>query len=170
GMLFQRFNLFANLTVLDNVAIGPRKVMGASKLQAYEMAKTLLARVHVAEHEGKYPSELSGGEQQRVAMARALAMSPVLLRLYDPTSALDAELVGEVLAVIAEVAKAGMTMVIATHEMSFAREVASRVILIENGRVVEEDVPEVIFSRPREARTARFLARILRQEDPSGAH
>jgi polar amino acid transport system ATP-binding protein len=169
GMLFQRFNLFANLTVLDNVALGPRKVAGMGKEQAYDLARRLLRRVYMTDHERKYPSDLSGGEKQRVAMARALAMNPTLLLLDEPTSALDPELVGEVLRVIGEVARDGMTMVIVTHEMAFAREVADRVIFMEGGCFVEENDPEVMFTRPREQRTIKFLARILREEESRGA-
>jgi len=168
GMLFQRFNLFANLTVLDNVAIGPRKVAGMSKEQAYDLARLLLRRVYMTDHERKYPSDLSGGEQQRVAMARALAMNPTLLLLDEPTSALDPELVGEVLRVIGEVARDGMTMLIVSHEMAFAREVADRVIFMESGCFVEENNPDVMFTRPREERTKKFLARILREEESRG--
>jgi ABC-type polar amino acid transport system ATPase subunit len=169
GMVFQRFNLFAHLSARDNVAFGPRKVLRRSRADALAAAEQLLARVHLGEHAHKLPRQLSGGQQQRVAIARALAMHPVLLLLDEPTSALDPELVGEVLAVIGEIARAGMTMLIATHEMSFAREVADRVIFMEDGRFVEENPPELMFTQPREERTRRFLARILREDRPLAA-
>jgi ABC-type polar amino acid transport system ATPase subunit len=164
GMVFQRFNLFAHLSARDNIAFGPRKVLGQSKGEAYQAAEQLLARVHLSEHAHKLPRQLSGGQQQRVAIARALAMNPALLLLDEPTSALDPELVGEVLSVIGEIARGGMTMVIATHEMAFAREVADRVIFMEDGRFVEENPPELMFTQPREERTRQFLARILRED------
>jgi polar amino acid transport system ATP-binding protein len=164
GMVFQRFNLFAHLSAVDNVAFGPKRVLGLPKTKAHEVARQLLARVHMTEHEHKFPSQLSGGQQQRVAIARALAMNPVVLLLDEPTSALDPELVGEVLAVIAEIAATGITMLIATHEMSFAREVAHRVIFMEEGRFIEENSPDVMFSQPKEERTRQFLSRILRED------
>jgi ABC-type polar amino acid transport system ATPase subunit len=164
GMVFQRFNLFAHLNARDNIAFGPRKVLGRSRAEAYAAAEQLLARVHLSEHADKLPRQLSGGQQQRVAIARALAMHPVLLLLDEPTSALDPELVGEVLSVIGEIARAGLTMLVATHEMGFAREVADRVIFMEDGRFVEENPPELMFTQPREERTRRFLARILRED------
>jgi polar amino acid transport system ATP-binding protein len=170
GMVFQRFNLFAHLSALDNVAFGPRKVLGASRIEARALAEKLLARVDLSGHAHKLPRQLSGGQQQRVAIARALAMNPVLLLLDEPTSALDPELVGEVLAVIGEIASGGMTMLIATHEMSFARDVADRVIFMEGGRFVEESPPELMFTQPREERTRRFLARILREDESLAAH
>jgi len=170
GMVFQRFNLFVHLTAADNVAFGPRHVLGLSKPEAHELAGRLLARVHMADHAHKLPGQLSGGQQQRVAIARALAMNPALLLLDEPTSALDPELVGEVLAVIAEIAAAGMTMLIATHEMSFAREVADRVIFMADGHLVEQNSPDVIFSQPKEERTRQFLSRVLREETSVAAH
>jgi polar amino acid transport system ATP-binding protein len=170
GMVFQRFNLFAHLDALDNVAFGPRRVLGMTTAEARDLAERLLIRVHMAGHTNKLPSQLSGGQQQRVAIARALAMNPVLLLLDEPTSSLDPELVGEVLTVISEIAATGMTMLIATHEMSFAKEAADRVIFMEAGRFVEENSPGVMFSQPREERTRQFLARILRQENALAAH
>jgi polar amino acid transport system ATP-binding protein len=165
GMVFQRFNLFAHLSALDNVAFGPRMVLKQSKAEARTRAEQLLSRVHMSEHSHKFPHQLSGGQQQRVAIARALAMNPVLLLLDEPTSALDPELVGEVLSVVGEIARGGMTMVIATHEMSFARAAADRVIFMEEGRFVEENPPQLMFTQPREERTRRFLSRILREDD-----
>lgn len=169
GMVFQRFNLFAHLTAEDNVAFGPKHVLRMNKPQAHELADQLVTRVGMSDHAHKLPNQLSGGQQQRVAIARALAMNPALLLLDEPTSALDPELVGEVLAVISEIAKTGMTMLIATHEMSFAREVADRVIFMADGRLVEENSPDIMFTHPKEERTRQFLARVLREENAIAA-
>ncbi len=159
--MFQRFNLFPHLTALQNVAIGPRKVLGVPKAHAERRAADQLARVSLAEHMDKRPSQLSGGQQQRVAIARALAMEPRLILFDEPTSALDPELVHEVLDVIRTLAREGMTMIVVTHEMSFARQVADRLIFMADGNIVEEGPPEDIFSAPREEKTKRFLTHVL---------
>ncbi len=161
GFVFQRFNLFPHLTALQNVAIGPRKVLGLSKAAAEARAAEQLARVSLAGHMDKLPSQLSGGQQQRVAIARALAMEPRLILFDEPTSALDPELVNEVLDVIGALAREGMTMIVVTHEMSFARKVADRLIFMADGNIVEEGPPEDIFSAPREEKTKRFLTHVL---------
>jgi len=161
GFVFQRFNLFPHLTALQNVAIGPRKVLGLSKAAAEAKAAEQLARVSLADHMDKLPSQLSGGQQQRVAIARALAMEPRLILFDEPTSALDPELVNEVLDVIGALAREGMTMIVVTHEMSFARKVADRLIFMADGNIVEEGPPEDIFSAPREEKTKRFLTHVL---------
>ena len=161
GFVFQRFNLFPHLTALRNVAIGPRKVLGLSKAAAEGRAAEQLARVSLADHMDKLPSQLSGGQQQRVAIARALAMEPRLILFDEPTSALDPELVKEVLDVIGALAREGMTMIVVTHEMSFARKVADRLIFMADGNIVEEGPPEDIFSAPREEKTKRFLTHVL---------
>jgi polar amino acid transport system ATP-binding protein len=161
GIVFQAFNLFPHMTVLENVTLGPRKALGVSKTDAVEEADRLLARFGLADKRGEYPDRLSGGQQQRVAIVRALAMQPQLLLLDEVTSALDPELVAEVLDAIRELAAGGMTMLIATHEMGFARDVASRVCFIHDGRILEEGPPEEIFSAPREERTRQFLQRIV---------
>jgi polar amino acid transport system ATP-binding protein len=161
GIVFQAFNLFPHMTVLENVTLGPRKALGVSRAQAVEEADRLLARFGLADKRGEYPDRLSGGQQQRVAIVRALAMQPQLLLLDEVTSALDPELVAEVLDAIRELAAGGMTMLIATHEMGFARDVASRVCFIHDGRILEEGPPEEIFSAPREERTRQFLQRIV---------
>jgi len=161
GFVFQRFNLFPHLTALRNVAIGPRKVLGLSKAAAEARAAEQLARVSLADHMDKLPSQLSGGQQQRVAIARALAMEPRLILFDEPTSALDPELVKEVLDVIGALAREGMTMIVVTHEMSFARKVADRLIFMADGNIVEEGPPEDIFSAPREEKTKRFLTHVL---------
>ena len=160
GMVFQSFNLFPHLTALRNVALGPLRVRGMSRRHADERAAALLAKVGLAEHAHKLPSQLSGGQQQRVAIARALAMEPKVLLFDEPTSALDPEMVGEVLDVMQSLARSGVTMVIVTHEMGFARRVADRVIFMESGRVVEQGRPEEFFTAPREARTKAFLQAI----------
>ncbi|MFD6054225.1 amino acid ABC transporter ATP-binding protein [Agromyces sp. NPDC060279] len=159
GMVFQQFNLFGHLTAVQNVAIGPVKVLGRRKADAERRARELLASVGLAEHAGKYPSQLSGGQQQRVAIARALAMEPAILLFDEPTSALDPELVGEVLAVMKALAAGGTTMVVVTHEMGFAREVADTVVFMEGGVVVEQGPPAQLFGAPRSPRTAAFLRR-----------
>jgi polar amino acid transport system ATP-binding protein len=161
GFVFQRFNLFAHLSALDNVAIGLRRVLGKSPAAARDLAAAQLERVFLAEHMDKRPSQLSGGQQQRVAIARALAMDPILILFDEPTSALDPELVAEVLDVMRDLARAGMTMVVVTHEMSFARQVANRVIFMDGGAIVEERPPEEMFTAPREERTRRFLSHLI---------
>ncbi len=161
GMVFQSFNLFPHLSVLANVALGPLRVRGLPKKDAEARARALLARVGLAEHAHKFPGQLSGGQQQRVAIARAMAMEPKVLLFDEPTSALDPEMVGEVLDVMQDLARSGVTMVVVTHEMGFARRVADRVIFMEAGSVVEEAPPEVFFDAPREPRTQAFLQAIL---------
>lgn len=162
GMVFQQFNLFPHLTVLDNVTLAPIKVRGASRDEATTTARRLLERVGISDQANKYPAQLSGGQQQRVALARALAMEPRLMLFDEPTSALDPEMIGEVLDAMRELAKEGMTMMIVTHEMGFAREVADRVIFIDKGRIAEEGPPEKIFDSPQEPQTQSFLARVLK--------
>jgi polar amino acid transport system ATP-binding protein len=161
GIVFQSFNLFPHMTVLRNVTLAPRKALGLSRLDAEARADELLRRFGLADKRNEYPDRLSGGQQQRVAIVRALAMDSALLLLDEVTSALDPELVAEVLEVIKELADRGMTMLIATHEMGFARDVASRVCFLDEGRILEEGPPEQIFSSPREPRTAQFLQRIV---------
>jgi polar amino acid transport system ATP-binding protein len=161
GIVFQAFNLFPHMTVLQNVTLAPRKVLHASPAAADEAGTALLERFGLAEKRHDYPDRLSGGQQQRVAIVRALAMQPDLLLLDEVTSALDPELVAEVLNVIRELAAAGMTMIIATHEMSFARDIASRVLFLDGGRILEEGPPERIFSAPEQPRTREFLQRII---------
>jgi polar amino acid transport system ATP-binding protein len=160
GMVFQRFNLFAHLTALDNVAIGPRRVLGMKLADARALAAERLARVRMSEHTMKRPAQLSGGQQQRVAIARAMAMRPVLMLFDEPTSALDPELVGEVLEVIRALAQDGMTMLVVTHEMQFAREVGSRVLFMDGGRVLEDAAPAAFFRQPEHPRAREFLRRI----------
>ena len=160
GMVFQRFNLFAHLTALDNVAIGPHRVLGTPLAEARRMAAEHLDRVRLSEHMAKRPAQLSGGQQQRVAIARALAMRPILMLFDEPTSALDPELVGEVLEVIQGLAREGMTMLVVTHEMQFAREVGTRLVLMADGRVVEDTAPETFFTRPAHDRSREFLRRV----------
>ncbi|MCH2394531.1 amino acid ABC transporter ATP-binding protein [Oceanibaculum sp.] len=161
GMVFQSFNLFPHKTVLENVMEGPVIVQKKPRGEVRAMALDLLAQVGLSEKAEQYPSKLSGGQQQRVGIARALAMQPEVMLFDEPTSALDPELVGEVLDVMKNLATAGMTMVIVTHEMSFAREVSDRVMMMDEGVVVEIDRPEVIFGSPRQARTADFLRRVV---------
>ena len=160
GMVFQRFNLFAHLTALDNVAIGPRRVLGLKAADARKRAAEQLARVRLSDHMMKRPAQLSGGQQQRVAIARAMAMRPVLMLFDEPTSALDPELVGEVLEVIRSLADEGMTMLVVTHEMQFARDVGTRVLFMDSGRVLEDESPKLFFSDPRHTRAKEFLRRI----------
>ncbi|UWL61841.1 amino acid ABC transporter ATP-binding protein [Brucella pseudintermedia] len=162
GMVFQRFNLFQHLTVLDNIALPQRRVLGRGRRQANERAMQLLERVGLHEKARAYPVQLSGGQQQRVAICRALAMEPELLLFDEPTSALDPEMVGEVLQVMRELAASGMTMIVVTHEMGFARELASEIVFLEQGQLVEKASPDVFFSNPREERTRIFLDQILR--------
>jgi len=160
GMVFQRFNLFAHLTALDNVAIGPRRVLGMKLASARALAAEQLARVRLSEHAGKRPAQLSGGQQQRVAIARAMAMRPMLMLFDEPTSALDPELVGEVLEVIRTLAQDGMTMLVVTHEMQFAREVGTRILFMDSGRVLEDAAPTTFFAHPEHPRAREFLRRI----------
>ncbi|MAL99539.1 MAG: peptide ABC transporter ATP-binding protein [Alteromonadaceae bacterium] len=162
GMVFQQFNLFPHLTVLENVALAPVKVRGQSKEAARQNARELLERVGIANQADKYPTQLSGGQQQRVAIARSLAMEPRLMLFDEPTSALDPEMIGEVLDVMRELAADGMTMMIVTHEMGFAREVAHRVIYIHEGQIVEQGKPADVFDNPQNERTQTFLARVLK--------
>ncbi|MBI3911892.1 MAG: amino acid ABC transporter ATP-binding protein [Armatimonadetes bacterium] len=161
GMVFQRFNLFPHLTALENVALGPRVSLGLPVEEARARAREMLAQVALAAKADVYPAHLSGGQMQRVAIARALAMRPEMMLFDEPTSALDPELVGEVLAVMRDLARAGMTMLVATHEMAFAREAARRVLFLDGGQVVEEGEPAQIFSAPRHERTREFLRRVL---------
>jgi polar amino acid transport system ATP-binding protein len=161
GMVFQQFNLFKHLTILENITIGPRKVKKIAAAEADKTARELLAKVGLVGKETSYPDELSGGQQQRVAIARALAMGPVVMLFDEPTSALDPEMVGEVLQVMKALAVEGMTMVVVTHEMGFAREVGHRVIFMDDGLIVEEGPPREIFSNPQRERTKSFLAKIL---------
>ena len=161
GIVFQAYNLFPHMTVRRNVTLAPREVLGKSKAEAEAEALELLGRFGLAERAGDYPDRLSGGQQQRVAIVRALAMRPKLMLLDEVTSALDPELVGEVLNVIRELAAGGMTMLIATHEMGFAREIANRVCFLDGGVILEQGQPEQIFSEPQEPRTRQFLQRIV---------
>ena len=161
GMVFQRFNLFPHKTVLENIILAPMQVRKVSRDEAVENAHKLLQKVGLADKEGAYPEQLSGGQQQRVAIARALAMTPKALLFDEPTSALDPEMVREVLDVMKKLAFEGMTMVVVTHEMGFAREVGDRVIFMDDGMLIEEGTPEQIFTAPREKRTQSFLSKIL---------
>jgi polar amino acid transport system ATP-binding protein len=161
GIVFQAYNLFPHMTVLRNVTLAPREVLGVSRANAESQAAELLARFGLADKRDDYPDRLSGGQQQRVAIVRALAMRPELMLLDEVTSALDPELVGEVLNVIRELAAGGMTMLIATHEMGFAREIADQVCFLEAGVILEQGPPEEIFSSPKEPRTQQFLQRIV---------
>ena len=161
GMVFQSFNLFAHKTVLDNVTLGPVKVRGQSRKEAEQRARELLDRVGVGAQADKFPAQLSGGQQQRVAIARALAMDPKLMLFDEPTSALDPEMINEVLEVMVGLAAGGMTMVVVTHEMGFARQAADRVVFMDEGRIVEERTPEEFFTDPRTERAQDFLSKIL---------
>ena len=161
GMVFQSFNLFPHLTVLDNITLGPRKVRRWPKARANEVAREMLERVKIPEQASKFPGQLSGGQQQRVAIARALAMQPKIMLFDEPTSALDPEMIAEVLDVMRELASTGMTMIVVTHEMGFAREVADRVVFMADGEIVEVGTPEHFFERPVEERTKLFLHQIL---------
>jgi polar amino acid transport system ATP-binding protein len=161
GMVFQRFNLFSHMTAVENVMEGPVQVQGRKPAEAREQAMELLKRVGLAGREDNYPSQLSGGQQQRVAIARALAMRPMLMLFDEPTSALDPELVGEVLAVMKELARSGMTMIVVTHELGFAREVADTVVYMDGGAIVEAGPPAQVLGAPREARTQAFLSAVI---------
>lgn len=161
GMVFQRFNLFPHMTVMDNITLAPMKVRGISRGEAENIAMALLAKVGLADRAAAYPEQLSGGQQQRVAIARALAMKPKVMLFDEPTSALDPEMVKEVLEVMKDLAREGMTMAVVTHEMGFAREVGDRVLFVDQGMILEQGTPEEIFSRPREARMKEFLSKIL---------
>ncbi|WP_051297745.1 amino acid ABC transporter ATP-binding protein [Brevibacterium album] len=163
GMVFQAFNLFAHLTILDNVTLGPIRVRGMKKGEAEKLALSLLDRVGVAHQAGKYPAQLSGGQQQRVAIARSLAMKPKIMLFDEPTSALDPEMINEVLDTMVELAEEGMTMVVVTHEMGFARKAAHRVVFMADGEIVEVAGPEEFFTNPQSDRARDFLSKILTQ-------
>jgi ABC-type polar amino acid transport system ATPase subunit len=162
GMVFQQFNLFPHLTVLENITLAPIKVSKVARPKAEETARRLLTRVGIPEKERVYPGQLSGGQQQRVAIARALAMDPQVMLFDEPTSALDPEMIKEVLDVMRDLAADGMTMVVVTHEMGFAREVADRVVFMDEGVIVEEATPDEFFTNPKEERTRQFLGKILK--------
>ncbi|WP_248930288.1 amino acid ABC transporter ATP-binding protein [Paenibacillus hamazuiensis] len=163
GMVFQSFNLFPHLTVYENVALGPRHVRKLNKRHESEIVETLLGKVGLLDKKERYPEQLSGGQQQRIAIARALAMQPKIMLFDEPTSALDPELVGEVLSVMKQLAKEGMTMIVVTHEMNFARDVADRVVVMAEGRIIEEGSPETIFTNPQNARTQEFLKAVIQR-------
>ena len=160
-MVFQRFNLFPHMTVLENITLAPIKVRGESPEEARKTARDLLNKVGLADKENAYPDELSGGQQQRVAIARALAMKPMAMLFDEPTSALDPEMIGEVLDVMKTLAKEGMTMVVVTHEMGFAKEVGDRIIFMDEGVIVEEGSPEQVLENPQNPRTQAFLSKVL---------
>jgi polar amino acid transport system ATP-binding protein len=161
GMVFQHFNLFPHMTILRNMTIAPMKLLKKSKAEAEETAMELLKRVGLEDRAGAYPSQLSGGQKQRVAIVRALCMNPDVMLFDEPTSALDPEMVGEVLSVMKQLAEEGMTMVVVTHEMGFAKEVADRVIFMDSGMILEEGTPEQIFQNPQNERTKEFLRKVL---------
>ena len=161
GMVFQHFNLFPHLTIMKNMTLGPIKLRGMSKDEAEKRAKILLGRVGLQDRADAYPSQLSGGQKQRIAIVRALAMEPNVMLFDEPTSALDPEMVGEVLEVMKQLAKSGMTMVCVTHEMGFAREVGTRVIFMDCGKIIEENTPEQIFTNPQNERLVSFLKKVL---------
>jgi polar amino acid transport system ATP-binding protein len=161
GMVFQQFNLYPHMTALQNVTLAPTKVRRQGSGEAERMARDLLAKVGIPEKADQYPAQLSGGQQQRVAIARALAMQPKIMLFDEPTSALDPEMINEVLDVMVALAKEGMTMVVVTHEMGFARRVAHRIIFMDEGRIVEEGSPQAFFAQPKEERTRAFLGKIL---------
>ena len=161
GMVFQHFNLFPHKTILDNMILAPMKVLGISKEEATQKAMTLLARVGLEDRAGAFPIQLSGGQKQRIAIVRALMMEPEVMLFDEPTSALDPEMVGEVLEVMKELARGGMTMVVVTHEMGFAREVGHRVLFMADGKLVEQGTPEEIFEHPKHPRLQDFLAKVL---------
>ncbi len=162
GMVFQRFNLFPHMTVLDNITLAPQKIRGLSKADAEAIAHDLLGKVGLSDKAEAYPEQLSGGQQQRVAIARALAMKPKVMLFDEPTSALDPEMVSEVLDVMKDLAKEGMTMVVVTHEMSFAKEVATRVLFVDGGEILEEGTAEEVFDAPKHERTQSFLSKVIR--------
>lgn len=161
GMVFQHFNLFPHMTILKNMTIAPQKILKKSKAEAEKDAMELLKRVGLADRANSYPSQLSGGQKQRIAIVRALAMNPEVMLFDEPTSALDPEMVGEVLEVMKELARSGMTMVVVTHEMGFAREVGSRVLFVDGGKIVEENTPDEFFAHPKSERLQDFLAKVL---------
>ncbi|MBB5335751.1 amino acid ABC transporter ATP-binding protein [Pectinatus brassicae] len=161
GMVFQRFNLFPHMTVLDNIVLAPMKVRSITRSEAEKEAMDLLTRVGLANKAQSYPTQLSGGQQQRVAIARALAMKPKVMLFDEPTSALDPEMVGEVLDVMRSLAKDGMTMVVVTHEMGFAREVGTRLLFVDDGKIIEQGIPKDVFEAPQEDRTKLFLSKVL---------
>ena len=161
GMVFQHFNLFPHMTILKNMIIAPMKLLGKSSFEAINLAKSLLQKVGLEDRAGSYPSQLSGGQKQRVAFVRALCMQPDVMLFDEPTSALDPEMVGEVLEVMKSLAHDGMTMIVVTHEMGFAREVGSRVIFMDGGRIIEEGTPDDIFNHPKSDRLKSFLAKVL---------
>ena len=161
GMVFQHFNLFPHMTVLENMTLAPMKLLKKSREEAEAKARSLLDRVGLADRAGAYPGQLSGGQKQRIAIVRALCMEPEVMLFDEPTSALDPEMVGEVLEVMKDLAREGMTMVVVTHEMGFAKEVASRVVFMDGGAVVEENPPEALFGQPRSERLKTFLAKVL---------
>lgn len=161
GMVFQQFNLFPHMTVQENITLAPMKLKNVGKAEAEKIAQQLLRRIGLADKASSYPSQLSGGQKQRIAIARALAMSPAVMLFDEPTSALDPEMVGEVLDVMKELAAEGMTMVVVTHEMGFAREVGKRLIFMDGGKIVEQGNPVDIFSNPQHPRTKEFLAKVL---------
>ena len=163
GMVFQQFNLFSNMTALDNCVVGQMKVLKRSRVQAQNIAMAFLEKVGMSAYVKAKPRQLSGGQKQRVAIARALSMNPDVLLFDEPTSALDPEMVGEVLSVMKDLASTGLTMLVVTHEMGFARDVSDRVVFMDGGVIVESDVPEVIFTQPKHPRTREFLSRILDQ-------
>jgi polar amino acid transport system ATP-binding protein len=161
GMVFQRFNLFPHMTALGNIVEAPIRVRGATEKEATDIGRALLERVGLGHKADAYPAQLSGGQQQRVAIARALAMRPALMLFDEPTSALDPEMIGEVLEVMKELAREGMTMIVVSHEMGFAREVADRVVMLDEGKIIEDDTPEHFFTAPSHERTKAFLSKIL---------
>jgi len=161
GMVFQQFNLYPHMTVLQNITLAPVKVRRQSKVEAEQIARDLLDKVGIPEKAAQYPAQLSGGQQQRVAIARALAMQPKIMLFDEPTSALDPEMINEVLDVMVSLAKEGMTMIVVTHEMGFARKVSHRIIFMDEGRIVEEGEPQAFFGHPKEERTRTFLSKIL---------
>lgn len=161
GMVFQQFNLFPHMTVLDNMILGPMNLLKLSKDNAVQLAMELLERVGLSDRKNAYPSQLSGGQKQRIAIVRALSMQPDVMLFDEPTSALDPEMVGEVLDVMRSLAQSGMTMVVVTHEMGFAREVATRVIFMDEGKIIEENTPQELFNHPKSPRLHSFLAKVL---------
>ena len=161
GMVFQQFNLFPHLTIMENITLAPIKLKKMTKEEAVKKGQELLERVGLAEKANNYPAQLSGGQKQRVAIARALAMQPEIMLFDEPTSALDPEMVGEVLDVMKELAKSGMTMVVVTHEMGFAREVGTRLLFMDQGVIMEQGKPEDVFTNPQNERTQAFLSKVL---------